>query len=99
MQIDITGHHMEITDGLRQRVEEIIGRLNNHTDTAIGRAHVVLEVIKQQHHCDIRLTIGGDTFIAQDNADDMYVAIDHAAGKIHRQMQDSKNRQKVSRRH
>lgn len=99
MQINITGHQMEVTDALRQRVEEMLDKINNHTDVTIGNAHVVLEVKKQQHLCSILIDIGGESFSAKDDSDNMYQAIDRAVDKICRQMQQSKNRHKDSRRH
>ena len=99
MQINITGHHLEVTAALRQRVEEMVGKIDGHTDATISNVHVVLEVNKQQHLCSIQIEIGGDAYAAKDSSDNMYQAIDRAADKICRQMQQSKNRHKGARRH
>ncbi len=90
---------MEITDALRQRIAEVIQHLDEHTDSPIGHTHVILEVSKQQHQCDMQIQIGSDNFVAKDHADNMYTAIDRVADKIRRQMEKIKSRQKDSRRH
>ena len=97
MQIRVTGHQMEITDALRQHAEDAVGKVSHHTDTP-GNAHVVLEVVKQEHICNITIDIGNESFSAKSGNDNMYQAIDQAVGKIARQVEKSKNRQKESRR-
>lgn len=99
MQIDITGHQMDITDALRQHVTKAVAKLEDLTDAAIGNIHVVLEVNKQRQHCSMTVNISGDCFTAKDDSDNMYSAIDHAVGKIRRQMETSKSRHKEARHH
>ncbi|MGU9952279.1 MAG: ribosome hibernation-promoting factor, HPF/YfiA family [Gammaproteobacteria bacterium WSBS_2016_MAG_OTU1] len=97
MQIEITGHHLEITDALRQHIGKRLERLNQHQDSPLDYVHVVLEITKNTHQCDIKTHHGHDEFIAQGNDDDMYTAIDRAASKIERQLQNAKGR-KIARR-
>lgn len=99
MQIDITGQHIEITEALRTRVQEIFTRLQRHTDAQILHPHVVLHVDKNSHHCDVQVHIGQDVLVAKSEAADMYLAISQAAEKIERQMQTAKGRRKAQRNH
>lgn len=97
MQIRITGHQMEVTDALRKHAEEAIDKVSHHTGTP-GNAHVVLEVNKQEHICNITMDIGNENFSAKSGNDNMYHAIDQTVNKILRQVEKNKNRQKEARR-
>jgi len=95
MQIDITGHHIDITDTLRARLHKILARLDKRADSSVRRVHVVLGVDKKVHHCDLQMNIDGAVLVAKDESDDMYTAIDRAVEKIKRQME--KGKRKASR--
>ena len=99
MQIDITGHQMEVTPALRQHIEEMAEKINQLTNTAIGNVHVVLEVSKQRHVCSMTIHIGGAAFTAKEESSDMYHAIDGVNTKIRQQMRKLKARHKDTRRH
>lgn len=98
MQINITGHHMEVTDALKNRITDAVGKLEHQGRQAIDHAHVTLEVSRQSHHCGITMAMGSDQYAAKDEADDMYTAIDRATDKLRRQIQADKSRQKEARR-
>ena len=86
MQIDITGHQMEITDALRLRIEKDLAHMKQHVKTNIQKTHVVLNTQKHQHHCNIHLTIDGKSINAEGASDSMYTAIDMAVKKAKRQL-------------
>ena len=48
MQINLTGHHVEITEAMRNYVESRFERLSRHFDHVLD-AHVVLAVEKVRH--------------------------------------------------
>ena len=97
MQIDITGHHLELTDAIRQHINARLSRLGQHLDNPPDHVHVVLEVEKNAHRCDIKTHCGGEDFFAHGEDAVMYAAIDRAADKMERQLRDAKNK-KLSRR-
>lgn len=97
MQIDITGHHLNITDALRDRIHDRLARLNNHRATPISHIHVVLNVEKKRHICDLRTRLDSEEFVASSDDGDMYTAIDRAVDKMERQLQSSKGRKKSRR--
>jgi ribosomal subunit interface protein len=97
MNIDITGHQIDITDALKQRVEVAAERLKAQEENAIQHLHVVLESNKKAHRCDIQARTDHGTFVAKDSCDDMYTAIDRSINKIEKQMQSSRGRE-LSRR-
>ncbi len=99
MQIEITGHHIEITEALRARIGKRLGKINNHCRPPLQHMHVVLKVAKNQHVCDLMTRLGGEEFVVQCGGDDMYAAIDRAAEKMERQLQDAKGRKQSLRSH
>lgn len=93
MHINITGHHIEITDSLRAYVTEKVGRIERHFDRVTG-AHVILRLEKNQNLAEATLNIGGgpDIFANADN-DDLYAAIDALGDKLDRQVLKHKEKQ------
>ncbi len=85
MQINLTGHHIEITTSLRQYVEEKFTKLERHFDQ-INNVHVILNVQKMQQKAEAKLHLaGGEVFATSQNAD-MYAAIDSLIDKLDRQV-------------
>lgn len=97
MQTEITGHHIEITEALRRHINKRLERLNERQDKMLSHVHVVLQVSKNSHQCDIMTRHEHEEFVAHNADDDMYVAIDRATDKMERQLHDAKGR-KLSRR-
>ncbi|MFT5234992.1 MAG: putative sigma-54 modulation protein [Shewanella sp.] len=92
MQINITGHHVEITTSLRQYVEEKFSKLERHFDQ-INNVHVILNVQKMQQIAEAKLhLVGGDVFAMSEHTD-MYAAIDSLINKLDRQVIKHKEKQ------
>lgn len=93
MQIEITGHHVEVTPALRAYVSEKVERLERHFDNLIG-AHVVLWLEKLEHRVEATLSVGGRTndIFAEASAEDMYAAIDAMIDKLDRQVRRHKDK-------
>ncbi len=51
MQINLTGHHIELTDSLRDYVNEKMARLERHFDK-VSNTHVILTVDKLRHKAE-----------------------------------------------
>ncbi|MGS0680406.1 ribosome hibernation promoting factor [Shewanella sp. 125m-7] len=85
MQINLTGHHVEITDSLRGYVEEKFTKLERHFDQ-INNVHVILNVQKMQQIAEAKIHLkNGEVFATSENAD-MYAAIDSLIDKLDRQV-------------
>jgi putative sigma-54 modulation protein len=85
MQLTITGHHLEITNPLKDYVENKLERLQRHFDQ-ITTTHVTLTVEKMVQRAEANIHIaGGDLFAHAEDAD-MYAAIDALADKLDRQL-------------
>ncbi|BDM63160.1 ribosomal subunit interface protein [Shewanella sp. NFH-SH190041] len=85
MQINLTGHHIEITDSLREYVESKFTKLERHFEQ-INNVHVVLNVEKMQQKAEAKLHLNGGEIFATSEHADMYAAIDTLIDKLDRQV-------------
>ncbi len=85
MQINLTGHHVEITTSLRDYVDTKFAKLERHFDH-INNVYVVLTVekINQKAEATVHLT-GSEVHASSENAD-MYASIDTLVDKLDRQI-------------
>ena len=58
MNLQITGHHIEVTPALREYVETKLERVIRHFDNVIG-VNVILSVEKLQHKAEVTVHIPG----------------------------------------
>jgi len=91
MQIDVTGHHVELTDPLRNYVSEKFERLERHFDH-VTDVHVVLSVEKLRHTAEATIHISGGKLFADSTNEDMYAAIDSLTDKLDRQIKKHKEK-------
>ena len=91
MQIDITGHHVEVTPALRAYVTEKMQKLTRHFDQ-VNSIKVILNVEKLQHQAEATVQAAGRTIFAADTAQDMYASIDGLIDKLDRQVRRYKDR-------
>lgn len=85
MQIDVTGHHVNVTDALRQYVADKFQRLQRHFDN-VSNVHVVLNVEKLNRKAEATVNVYGGQLFAVDQQEDMYAAIDGLVDKLDRQI-------------
>jgi putative sigma-54 modulation protein len=91
MQIDVTGHHVELTDPLRNYVNEKFERLERHFDQ-VTDVHVILSVEKLRHTAEATIHISGGKLFADSTNEDMYAAIDSLTDKLDRQIKKHKEK-------
>jgi putative sigma-54 modulation protein len=91
MQINITGHHVEVTPALRAYVTEKMQKLERHFDQ-VNLINVILNVEKLQHQAEATVNAGGRTIFAAETAKDMYASIDKLIDKLDRQVRRYKDR-------
>jgi len=96
MQISLSGHHIEITDSIRNYVYEKIQRLDRHFDQALN-IHLILTVEKLRHKAEATLHVSGGNLHADDVQEDMYAAIDGLVDKLDRQGKKHKEKLKSHR--
>ncbi len=83
MQLNLTGHHVEITPALRSYVEKKLERIARHFDQVID-VHCVLTVEKLRHKAEATLHVSGQAIHADAINGDMYASIDLLTDKLDR---------------
>jgi putative sigma-54 modulation protein len=91
MQIDITGHHVDITAALRDYTTEKMARLERHFDK-VSKVHVILSVEKLRHTAEATVSANGGSLFATAEEQDMYAAIDALIDKLDRQANKQKEK-------
>ena len=91
MQINLTGHHMDITEALRNYVDSKLVRLERHFDHVIN-VHVILSVEKLRQKAEATLHLNGAEVFADCVEEDMYAAIDGLIDKLDRQVKKHKEK-------
>ncbi len=85
MQLNITGHHVELTESLKEYVSSKLERLERHFDH-ISNVQVTLSVQKVRKIAEATLHISGADIHATAEQEDMYAAIDLLVDKLDRQI-------------
>ncbi|GGW80935.1 ribosome hibernation promoting factor [Alteromonas halophila] len=93
MQINLTGHHVEITDSLRNYVDTKFSKLERHFDH-ISNVHVILNVEKLNQKAEATVHLSGAEVFASSENTDMYAAIDSMVDKLDRQVIKHKEKMK-----
>ncbi len=91
MQLNVSGHHVEVTDSLRGYVESKIERLERHFDL-VSDVHCILTVEKLRHKAEAKVNVNGDTIFAETTEEDMYAAIDGLVDKLDRRVRKHKEK-------
>ena len=85
MNVQVSGHHVEVTPAIREYVTEKIGKVTRHFDQVID-VNVILSVEKLVQKAEVNVHVSGkDIFVKSEDAD-MYAAIDSLVDKLDRQV-------------
>ncbi|GLX81687.1 ribosome hibernation promoting factor [Thalassotalea eurytherma] len=93
MQINLSGHHVDVTESMREYVNSKFAKLERHFDH-INNVHVVLNVEKLQQIAEATLHLNGGEIHASSDDKDMYAAIDSLVDKLDRQVIKHKEKMK-----
>ena len=85
MQLNISGHHVDITPALRAYIADKFQRLERHSDS-MTQAHVILTVEKERQIAEATIHVNRGEVHARLEHMDMYAAIDGLADKLDRQL-------------
>ncbi len=96
MNLQISGHHIEVTPALREYVENKLDPVVRHFDKVTG-VSVVLSVEKLKQKAEVTVHVPGKDMHVEESGDDLYAAIDTMFDKLDRQVQ--KYKQKVQDHH
>ena len=96
MNLQISGHHIEVTPALREYVENKLEPVVRHFDRVTG-VTVILSVEKLKQRSEVTLHVPGKDIFVEEEGEDLYAAIDIMFDKLDRQVQ--KYKQKVQDHH
>ncbi|MGD9662845.1 MAG: ribosome-associated translation inhibitor RaiA [Porticoccaceae bacterium] len=85
MQLNISGHHLDITDAIRDYVTNKLSRLEKHNDS-ITTTNVILSVDKLIQKAEATIHVTGGELFANAEHEDLYAAIDSLTDKLDRQL-------------
>ena len=85
MNLHLTGHHVEVTDAIREYVTAKLGRVERHFDQVID-VNVILSVDKLDRKVEATAHVPGKDLFVECHHADMYAAIDNLADKLDRLM-------------
>nr|WP_086938313.1 ribosome hibernation promoting factor [Thaumasiovibrio occultus] len=91
MQINLIGHHVEVTDSMRDYVHTKFEKLERFFDK-INNVQVILTVEKLQQVAEATLHINQGEIHAKSDSEDMYAAIDSLTDKLVRQLNKHKDK-------
>lgn len=96
MQINLHGHHLELTDPIKSYVNDKFARLSRHFDH-ITSTQVTLSVEKNRQKAEATIRFSGGEVFADCTDGDMYAAIDLLIDKLDRQI--LKHKEKIKAHH
>ncbi|CAH1385825.1 ribosome hibernation-promoting factor, HPF/YfiA family [Candidatus Nitrotoga sp. M5] len=97
MDLNLSGHHLEITPAIREHVISKLDKIKRHFDNVID-VTVVLSVEKLKQKAEANVHVSGKTIFAECDDTNLYVAIDNLIEKLDRQIIKYKEKN-VARRH
>ncbi|MBR4208326.1 MAG: ribosome-associated translation inhibitor RaiA [Lachnospiraceae bacterium] len=91
MKFTIVGKNIDVTEGLRNAVEEKIGKLEKYF-TEDTEVHVTLSVEKDRQKIEVTIPVRGNIIRSEQVSNDMYVSIDLVEEIIERQLKKYKTK-------
>jgi putative sigma-54 modulation protein len=85
MNLNVSGHHLDVTPAIRTYVHSKLERVARHFDHVID-AHVILTVDKLSQKAEVTLHVRGKDLHCECADQDLYAAIDLLADKLDRQV-------------
>lgn len=96
MQLSLSGHHVDITDALREHTNSKFDKIKRHFDKVID-VHVILSVEKLEQKAEATIQLNGTKVFAEDTQENMYAAIDALVDKLDRQVVKHKEKMNAHR--
>ncbi len=96
MNLQISGHHLEITPAIHDYVSVKLERVTRHFDNVID-VSVILSVAKLKQKAEVTVHMSGKDIFVESIDEDLYAAVDSLVDKLDRQIQ--KHKQKVQDHH
>ena len=92
MKIETTFRHMEVSPALKQHVEDTVEHDFEDFDR-VSRVHVILEVQKLAHRCEVDVHAKGHLHIeGHAETEDMYKSVNAAVAKAAKQLRRARDK-------
>lgn len=91
MNLQISGHHLEITPAIHDYVTGKLERVTRHFDNVID-VNVILSVDKLKQKAEVTVHLSGKDVYVEVIDEDLYAAVDGLVDKLDRQIQKHKQR-------
>ena len=93
MKLTITGRKIEVTDGIRDHLNDKISKTIADLDETAD-VHIALSVEKHRHFAEITLKTKGMTLHSHEETKDLYASIDKALEKMEKQIRKQRDKAK-----
>jgi putative sigma-54 modulation protein len=91
MNLQISGHHLEVTPAIREYVTGKLERVTRHFDNVID-VNVILSVEKLKQKAEVTVHLPGKDIFVEEIDEDLYAAVDTLVDKLDRQVQKYKQK-------
>ncbi|MEF8700658.1 MAG: ribosome-associated translation inhibitor RaiA [Candidatus Accumulibacter sp. UW26] len=91
MNLQVSGHHLEITPALHDYVTGKLERITRHFDNVID-VNVILSVDKLKQKAEVTVHLAGKDVYVESVDEDLYAAVDGLVDKLERQVQKYKQK-------
>ncbi|UTW44409.1 ribosome-associated translation inhibitor RaiA [bacterium SCSIO 12696] len=81
MKLDLSGHHVEITDGLREAANNKFSNIKSHYPD-LTNLSLILTVERHEHKVEANTSYKGAPIAVHASNDDMYAALASASSKL-----------------
>ena len=85
MQLNLSGHHLDITSSIRQHTSDKLTKIQHHFGN-IMNVNMTLEVQKDLQKAEATIHVSGADLFAKAQSSDMYVSIDQLINKLDSQI-------------
>jgi ribosome hibernation promoting factor len=96
MNLNVTGHHLEITPAIRDYLMAKLERISRRFDHVID-VSVIMSVDRLRQKIEATVHLRGKEIFVEVNHEDMYAAIDALADKLDRQVVRHNERRRAER--
>lgn len=98
MKINIIGHHLEITDGLKDHIGKKLKKIEGHSQE-ISEIKIILSVDNITHNAEGNIYLHKTALHAKCSSSDMYQSIDLLVSKLDKQIIKHKDKIKNHQSH
>lgn len=85
MNLTVSGHHVTVTESIRNYLESKLSKVTRHFDHVID-VNVILSVQKLVQKAEVTVHVRGKDIFVESSDTDLYVAIDSLVDKLDRRI-------------